>query len=162
MPVLDPNTRPAQLGSPAVAALIKVGSRINAKLYQLSGGRIGGSWRVGAGFRKPVPVLLLTTIGRKSGEPRTAPLNYLRKGDSFVVVASQGGLPKNPAWYLNLVATPEVCVQVGRERHDLVARTATGEEREALWNELVELYADYDTYAAWTDREIPVVICEKR
>ncbi|MGV9713069.1 nitroreductase family deazaflavin-dependent oxidoreductase [Gordonia sp. NPDC003424] len=162
MPALDPNTRPTQLGSPFVASMIKVGSRMNARLYKVSGGRLGGTWRVGAGFRKPVPVCLLTTTGRRTGEPRTAPLNYLRKGDSFIVVASQGGLPSNPAWYLNLVANPEVSIQVGREHHELVGRTAVADERAALWEELVELYADYDTYAAWTDREIPVVVCEPR
>lgn len=162
MPILDPNARPAQLSSPFVASLIKVGSRLNAKLYQISGGRLGGSWRIGSALRKPVPVCLLTTIGRKTGEPRTVPLNYLRKGDTFIVVASQGGLPKHPAWYLNLVADPEVSIQAGRESYDLVARTATDDERAALWSELVELYADYDTYAAWTDREIPVVVCEPR
>ncbi|AZG47899.1 nitroreductase family deazaflavin-dependent oxidoreductase [Gordonia insulae] len=162
MPIMDPEARPDQLGSPFVASLIKLGSRLNAKLYRISGGRLGNTWRVGAGFRKPVPVLLLTTIGRKSGEPRTAPLIYLRRGDEFVIVASQGGLPKNPAWYLNLVAEPEVTIQVGRETHDLVARTASDAERAELWPQLVDLYADFDTYAAWTDRTIPVVICEPR
>ncbi|MFW0787496.1 nitroreductase family deazaflavin-dependent oxidoreductase [Gordonia sp. CPCC 206044] len=162
MPVMDPNARPKQLGSPVVASLIKVGSRLNTKLYQVTGGRLGSKWRVGAGFRNPPPVCLLTTIGRKSGEPRTAPLLYLRNGDTFVVVASQGGLPKNPAWYLNLVANPDVTIQAGKEKHELRARTATDAERDELWTQLVDLYADFDTYAAWTDRTIPVVICEPR
>lgn len=162
MPVMDPNARPKQLGSPTVAWLIKVGSRLNTKLYRATGGRLGNSWRVGSGFRKPVPVCLLTTIGRKSGEPRTAPLLYLRKGDAFVLVASQGGLPKNPAWFLNLTANPAVSIQVGKDTHELVARTASDSERAELWSELVEFYADFDTYAAWTDRQIPVVICEPR
>ncbi|MGC4961531.1 nitroreductase family deazaflavin-dependent oxidoreductase [Gordonia sp. DT101] len=162
MPVMDPNARPKQLSSPAVASLIKVGSRLNAKVYKATGGRLGNTWRIGAGLRNPVPMCLLTTIGRKTGEPRTAPLLYLRTGDSFVVVASQGGLPKNPAWYLNLVANPEVTIQVGKEIHELTARTATDAERDDLWPQLVSLYADFDTYAAWTDREIPVVICEPR
>ncbi|WAC56905.1 nitroreductase family deazaflavin-dependent oxidoreductase [Gordonia sp. SL306] len=162
MPVMDPNARPKQLSSPAVASLIKVGSRLNAKVYKATGGRLGNTWRIGAGLRNPVPMCLLTTIGRKSGEPRTAPLLYLRTGDSFVVVASQGGLPKNPAWYLNLVANPEVTIQVGKETFDLRARTASDAERDDLWPQLVDLYADFDTYAAWTDRKIPVVICEPR
>ena len=72
---------------------------------------------------------LLTTIGRKSGQPRTAPLIYLRRGDAFVVVASQGGSAKNPAWYLNLRDNPQVTIQIGKEKHDLVARTATDAER---------------------------------
>lgn len=105
---------------------------------------------------------LLTTIGRKSGAPRTAPLLYLRKGDAFVLVASQGGLPRNPAWFPNLTANPAVSIQVGKNTtHELVARTASDSERAELWSELVELYADFDTYAAWTDRQIPVV-CEPR
>lgn len=162
MPGLSPDSRPRQLDSPVVASVIKVGSRLNAKLYRATGGRVGGTWRVGAGFRHPAPVCLLTTTGRKSGEPRTAPLVYLRKGDTFVVVASQGGLPKNPAWYLNLVADPDVTIQIGHDTYPLRARTASDAERAALWPQLVDLYADFDTYAAWADRTIPVVICEPR
>ncbi|MEE3853218.1 nitroreductase family deazaflavin-dependent oxidoreductase [Gordonia sp. LSe1-13] len=162
MPLLDPAKRPDQLGSPLVAKMIKIGSRVNTKLYKATGGRLGKYWRVGAGFGKPVPVCLLTTTGRKSGEPRTAPLIFLRKGDTFVLVASQGGLPKNPAWYLNLVADPKVTIQVGKETFDLTARTASEAEHAELWPELVATYADFDTYAAWTDRTIPVVICEPR
>ena len=79
-----------------------------------------------------------------------------------MVVASQGGLPKHPAWYLNLRDDPQVTIQVGRDRFDLVAHTADDAERAALWPKLVDLYADFDTYAAWTDRAIPVVICEPR
>ena len=159
---MDPGNRPAQLDSPVVASLIKVGSRLNTRLYKLSGGRLGNTWRIGAGLKKPAPVCLLTTIGRKSGQPRTAPLLYLREGERFVVVASQGGLPKHPAWYLNLRDDPQVTIQVGRDRFDLVAHTADDAERAALWPKLVDLYADFDTYAAWTDRTIPVVICEPR
>ncbi|KSU54019.1 nitroreductase family deazaflavin-dependent oxidoreductase [Gordonia sp. JH63] len=160
MPALDPNNKPAQLDSPIVSKIIKLGSKANTALYKATGGRVGGTWRVGAGLRKPAPVCLLTTIGRKSGQPRTAPLIYLRRGDSFVVVASQGGSAKNPAWYLNLRDNPQVTIQIGKEKHDLVARTATDAERAELWPDLVDTYADYDTYAAWTERTIPVVICE--
>ncbi len=163
---MDPAARPAQLDSPIVAALIKVGSRLNSRLYRISGGRLGNRWRVGAALRNPVPICLLTTTGRKSGEPRTAPLLYLAGPgpevgpESIVLVASQGGLPKNPAWYLNLVADPAVRIQIGRQTRTYRARTATPAERAVLWPKLVELYADFDTYAEWTDREIPVVICE--
>ncbi|WP_374610795.1 nitroreductase family deazaflavin-dependent oxidoreductase [Gordonia sp. (in: high G+C Gram-positive bacteria)] len=160
MPALDPNNKPAQLDSPIVSKIIKLGSKANTALYKATGGRVGGTWRVGAGLRKPAPVCLLTTIGRKSGQPRTAPLIYLRRGDAFVVVASQGGSAKNPAWYLNLRDNPQVTIQIGEEKHDLVARTATDAERAELWPDLVDTYADYDTYAAWTERTIPVVICE--
>nr|WP_064569764.1 nitroreductase family deazaflavin-dependent oxidoreductase [Gordonia sp. LAM0048] len=160
MPAFDPNNKPAQLDSPVVSKFIKLGSKANTALYKATGGRVGGTWRVGAGLRKPAPVCLLTTIGRKSGQPRTAPLIYLRRGDSFVVVASQGGSAKHPAWYLNLRDNPKVEIQLGKEKFDLVARTATDAERAELWPDLVDTYADYDTYAAWTERTIPVVICE--
>ncbi|MDY6807842.1 MAG: nitroreductase family deazaflavin-dependent oxidoreductase [Actinomycetota bacterium] len=162
MPVMDPANRPKQLGSPVVQSLIKVGSRLNTRLYKATGGRFGKYWRVGAGFGKPAPVCLLTTTGRKTGEPRTAPLIFLRRGDTFILVASQGGLPKNPAWYLNLVADPTVTIQLGKETFALTARTASDAERAELWPELVDIYADFDTYAAWTERTIPVVICEPR
>lgn len=159
---MDPNARPKQLDSPIVARLMKAGSRCNTMLYRISGGRLGGTWRVGAALHKPVPVCLLTTTGRKSGKPRTAPLLYLRRGAGFVVVASQGGMAHNPAWFLNLQANPEVTIEVGRERHDLLARIADDAERAELWPALVELYADFETYDAWTERTIPVVICEPR
>ncbi|MBD0861143.1 nitroreductase family deazaflavin-dependent oxidoreductase [Gordonia sp. zg691] len=160
MPVFDPDNKPAQLDSPIVSKIIKLGSKANTALYKVSGGRVGGTWRIGAGLSKPAPVCLLTTIGRKSGQPRTAPLIYLRRGNAFVVVASQGGAAKNPAWYLNLRDNPKVTIQVGKDKHDLVARTATDAERAQLWPDLVDTYADFDTYDAWTDRTIPVVICE--
>ena len=151
-----PANAPRGLDAPYTKFIIKWMSRITASVYKRTGGRIGGKFLQGA------PVALLTTIGRKSGEPRTAPLLYLREGERFVVVASQGGLPKHPAWYLNLRDVPQVTIQVGRDRFDLVAHTADDAERAALWPKLVDLYADFDTYAAWTDRAIPVVICEPR
>ncbi|MEP9395286.1 nitroreductase family deazaflavin-dependent oxidoreductase [Gordonia sp. VNK1] len=159
---MDADNRPDQLDSPVVAKLIKVGSRFNTAIYRISGGRLGNKWRIGAGFRKPVSLCLLTTTGRKSGKPRTAPLLYLRRGKDFIVVASQGGLAKNPAWYLNLRDNPEVTIEVGRDRHELTARTADAAERDELWPQLVELYPDFDTYDSWTERTIPVVICQPR
>ncbi|MCD2147122.1 nitroreductase family deazaflavin-dependent oxidoreductase [Gordonia paraffinivorans] len=162
MPLIDPNNKPKQLDSPIVSKIIRLGSRAHTAVYKATGGRVGETWRIGAGLKKPAPVCLLTTIGRKSGQPRTAPLIYLRKGDTFVVVASQGGSAKHPAWYLNLRENPEVTIQLGKKTFDLVARTASDAEREELWPELVKVYEDYDTYAAWTDRKIPVVICEPR
>lgn len=152
--------RPKQLDAPWVTTIMKYGSRANTWLYRRSGGRIGGTWRVGSAVRKPAPVCLLTTTGRKSGQPRTVPLIYLDEGDSIVLVASQGGSATNPQWYGNLTANPHVTVQVGTREQHLVARTAGADERAALWPRLVELYADYDSYQSWTDRTIPVVICE--
>jgi deazaflavin-dependent oxidoreductase (nitroreductase family) len=156
---MDANARPAQLDSPIVGRIIKIGSRLNTRLYKLTGGRLGGTWRVGAALKKPTPVCLLTTIGRKSGEARTVPLLYLTDGDDIVVVASQGGLPKNPAWYYNVRADPSVQIQIGSDSAAYTARIADDVGRAELWPRLVELYADFDTYAAWTDRVIPVVIC---
>ena len=152
--------RPKGLDSPVVPKLIKAMSRGNVWLYRRTNGRLGGKWRVGAGFRKPVPVCLLTHKGRKSGREFTAPLLFLRDGDRVVLVASQGGLPSDPQWYRNVVADPHVVVQIRGDVRPMVARTATPEEREALWPRLVELYADFASYQSWTDRVIPVVLCE--
>ncbi len=87
--------------------MIKYGSKAQVRAFRLTNGRIGSTWRIGAGFRKPVPILLLEHVGRKSGQPFTAPLLYLPNGPDLIIVASQGGLPKNPQWYANLVAHPE-------------------------------------------------------
>src|SRR4051812_24313571 len=112
-------------------------------LYRLSGGKVGGR------FGK-APVLLLTTTGRKSGKKRTAPLLYLTQGDDLVLVASKGGAPEHPAWFVNLRATPDVEVQVGSRRERRRARVAEGEERSRLWDQLIQLYPSYDTYQTKT------------
>lgn len=147
-------------GAPWVVGVIKVMSRVNTCAYRISGGRLGGSWRVGSALRTPVPVCLLTTTGRKSGEPRTVPLLHFPDGDRVLLVASQGGLPKHPQWYLNVLADPAVTVQVGRRRRSMTAREATPAERAELWPKLVERYADFADYQANTSRVIPVIICE--
>ncbi len=118
-------------------------------MYRRSGGRIGG--RVGS-----TPVLLLTTTGRTSGVAHTVPIGYFDQGDVRFVVASNGGAPRHPAWYFNLVSHPEVRVEVGRDTYDAVARVATGEERARLWDYVMEtapLYRRYQRAA----REIPLV-----
>ena len=158
-----PDERPPGLDSPATSKLIKYMSRAQVRLFTLTNGRVGSKWRVGAGFRKPVPTLLLEHVGRTSGKRFTTPLLYLEDGRDLVVVASQGGLPKNPQWYANLKASPETQVHLRKERGRLVlARVATPEERTELWPRLVELYADFAKYASWADREIPVVVLEPR
>ncbi|RKE65195.1 deazaflavin-dependent oxidoreductase (nitroreductase family) [Dietzia kunjamensis] len=149
-------------GAPWVVGVIKVMSRVNTWAYRVSGGRIGGSWRVGSALRAPVPVCLVTTTGRKSGEPRTVPLLHLPDGGRVLLVASQGGLPKHPQWYYNVLADPNVTVQVGRRRRAMTAREATQSERAELWPRLVERYADFADYQANTSRIIPVIICEPR
>ena len=103
------------------------------------------------------PALLLTTIGRKSGQPRTTPVLYLRYGDAIVVVASKGGLPNHPLWYLNLTANPNVEVEVDGQKMAMLARRATEEEKQRLWPRLVEMYPDFANYQARTDRDIPVI-----
>ncbi|MBW8485951.1 nitroreductase family deazaflavin-dependent oxidoreductase [Actinomadura parmotrematis] len=158
-----PEQAPQGLASPAAARAIKVMSRAQVRVFKLTGGRVGGKWRVGAGFREPVPTLLLEHRGRKTGRLFTTPLLYLEDGDDLVVVASQGGLPDNPQWYRNLLAAPDTRVHLPRRRDVPVrAREATGAERDALWPRLVALYADFAKYAAWTDREIPVVVLASR
>ena len=107
-----------------------------------------------------LPTLLLTTTGRKSGKLRKLPLLYVRVEDGFVIVASKGGAPQHPAWFLNLQATPACEIQVGREHYRVNARVAEGEERAALWKKMAELYPPYDDYQAGTQREIPVVVLE--
>jgi deazaflavin-dependent oxidoreductase (nitroreductase family) len=114
-----------------------------------------------AGGYADTPTLLLTTTGRKSGKRLTMPLIYGTDGDHYVVVASKGGDPKHPAWYLNLQDDPEVHVQVVRDKFTAIARTATGEERERLWNKLSAIYPPYPSYQQRTDREIPVVVLER-
>jgi F420H(2)-dependent quinone reductase len=135
-------------------------SRANVWLYRKTGGRLGGTWRIGSAFPWGIPVCLLTTRGRVSGQPRTVPLIFLADGVRVVLVASQGGLPRHPQWYLNLSQDPHVQVQIRDRVVDLRARTATPEERATLWPRLVRLYRDYDNYQSWTEREIPVVVCE--
>jgi deazaflavin-dependent oxidoreductase (nitroreductase family) len=107
------------------------------------------------------PTLLLTTAGRKTGEPLTLPLIYGRAAEAYVVIASKGGAPAHPAWYLNLEAQPVVDVQVKAERFRARARTATGAERAELWQMMVGVYHPYEKYQAATAREIPVVVLDR-
>jgi deazaflavin-dependent oxidoreductase (nitroreductase family) len=122
--------------------------------YRETGGREGHEWKEGS------TILLLTTNGRRTGKPGTTPLIYARDGDRYVVVASQGGAPKHPGWYRNLVKDPEVEVQVLDKVFRARARTAEGEERERLWRKANEVWRHYDEYAQRTDRVIPVVVLE--
>ena len=158
-----PEARPDGLDSPVTVKVIKYMAKAQVAAFRLTNGLVGSNWRVGAGFRKPVPTLLLDHVGRKSGRTFTTPLLYLEDGAHLVVVASQGGLPKDPQWYLNLVAHPDTTVRLRRVGTRAVrARVATPEERAELWPRLVELYADFAKYASWTEREIPVVVLEPR
>ena len=121
--------------------------------YVESDGKQGHLWR---GF----PTLLLTMRGRKSGKLRRTALIYGRDGKNYLIVASKGGAPAHPFWYLNLVANPEVQVQVNAEKFTARARTATPEEKKRLWPVMVGVYPPYAEYQAKTSRDIPVVILE--
>ncbi|OBK30726.1 nitroreductase [Mycobacterium asiaticum] len=158
-----PEEAPEGLASPVTAKVMKYSAKAHVAVFKLTNGRIGNKWRIGAGFANPVPTLLLEHRGRKSGRQFTTPLLYLRDGENLVIVASQGGHPKNPQWYHNLVANPQTRVHVKGQRNlEVCARVASPEERATLWPRLVELYADFAKYQKWTDREIPVIILSPR
>jgi deazaflavin-dependent oxidoreductase (nitroreductase family) len=159
---MDSKKPPKQLNAPFVKTGMKVSSKAVAWLYRKTGGRIGGTWRVGAGFKKPVPTLLLEHRGRKSGKQYVSPLVYMKDGDDVIVVASMGGRDENPQWYGNLKANPDVYIEIGSQRRAVHAVVADSQERARLWPKLVEAYADFDTYQTWTDREIPVIILKPR
>jgi deazaflavin-dependent oxidoreductase (nitroreductase family) len=131
------------------------------KRYIESDGADGHYWDASLGGGEGmVPTLLLTTVGRKSGQPLTIPLIYSRAGDGYCVIASKGGAPAHPAWYLNLEAKPEVHVQVAADKFRARARVAEGEERERLWQQMVDIYAPYTQYQEATERRIPVVVLD--
>jgi deazaflavin-dependent oxidoreductase (nitroreductase family) len=121
--------------------------------YRATNGEEGHEW-------KGTKTLLLTTTGRRSGEPRTTPLIYGRSGDDYLVVASKGGSASPPAWYRNLEENPEVEIQVKDQTMRARARTATPEEKPELWKIMTREWPDYDSYQENTDREIPVVVLE--
>lgn len=124
--------------------------------YRATGGLVGHR------FPGAPPTLLLEHVGAKSGTKRTSPLSYLADGDDFVIVASKGGHPKNPAWFHNLRANPDTTIQVGHRKIEVHARVATAAERERLWPGVVKIWSGYADYQRRTDREIPLVILEPR
>jgi deazaflavin-dependent oxidoreductase (nitroreductase family) len=132
---------------------LRLVGKLNVPLYRATRGRLGG--KVGNG-----PVLLLTTTGRKSGQPRTAPVLYLADGDRFVVINTNAGNAKTPAWSLNLRANPEAEVEVGGRRTEVRARLAEGEERDDLWRRHMQQYSGWDYYESKLDREPSVFILE--
>ena len=127
----------------------------HVRRYLETDGEVGYRWRNNA------PILILTTTGRKSGKPHLRPLIFAEDDGRYVVVASQGGRPMHPHWYLNLEANPDVDVQVKADKFRARARTAAGEERERLWRLMNEIWPPYDEYQAKTEREIPVVVLER-
>ena len=121
------------------------------RAYRETNGEVGHIWNGATS-------LLLTTTGRKSGEPRTSALIYAKDGDDYLVVASMGGAPMHPAWYLNIEANPKAEIQVLADRIPVTARTATPEEKPRLWAIVREQWPNYDVYQTRTDRDIPVVV----
>ncbi|ANW62686.1 hypothetical protein BCA37_02865 [Mycobacterium sp. djl-10] len=145
---------PRALNSTQTGTLIKWMSRANTWIFKKTGGRFGDKFLRGA------PVGILTTTGRKSGEPRESPLLFLQEGRRIILVASQGGRANNPMWYLNLKANPAVTFQTKHEVLRLSARDATDAERDEYWPKLDAMYPDFATYRSYTDRKIPIVICD--
>jgi proline iminopeptidase len=127
----------------------------HVRRYRETNGEVGHIWKEGS------TILLLTTTGRRTGQETTTPLIYNLDGDTPVIVASQGGAPDHPGWFKNLSKTPEVGVQIEGDRFRARARVAEGEERERLWELMVQVWPHYDEYATRTERVIPVVVLER-
>jgi F420H(2)-dependent quinone reductase len=136
-----------------LALMMKYFARAHIWVYWRTRGRLGAKllW---------FPAALVTTKGRKTGEPHTTPTLYLRDGDRVVLPASFGGRDSHPAWYRNLKANPQVHIQIRGEQLDMIARDATDEERERYWPRLIRMYPPYRSYREATDRVIPLVVCE--
>jgi F420H(2)-dependent quinone reductase len=140
------NSRPLKLA-------LKYFARGHIAVYRRTGGRLGAKllW---------FPSALVTTIGRKSGHPRTTPTLYLRDGDRVILPATYGGRDEHPMWYRNLKSNPKVHIQIRDEQLDLIARDATEEERDRYWPKLIKIYPPYRSYRRAADRPIPLVVCE--
>jgi len=139
---------------PAIKFFLRWSSRFQASVFKMSKGRVMNKFLGG------YPVCIVTTTGAKSGKIRRIPLIHLPHGDNKLMVASSGGMPKNPVWYYNVKAHPEVKIMVDGEEKRYMARQVSDEEKAELWPHLLSLYPDFDEYQARTDRNIPVFSCE--
>lgn len=128
----------------------RIFTALHGKIYKLTGGRAGKN------------IIVLGTTGRKSGQLRERPLMAGDHADGWVVVASFSGHDEHPAWYLNLKANPEATVHQGSTVHEATARETDGDERQKLWDQMTDIYPDYNEYQKVTDREIPVLVLERR
>ncbi|HET9770467.1 MAG TPA: nitroreductase family deazaflavin-dependent oxidoreductase [Acidimicrobiia bacterium] len=138
-------------GAQAKDAVFRFVTAIHREIYRRTDGRLTAK----AGR---VQMLLLTTTGRRTGKPRTTPLFYMPDGDRLVLVASYGGDDRDPQWFKNLTAHPDVTVQIGGETRSMRAAVASAEEKARLWPRAVELYGGYDNYQRRTERDIPLVV----
>jgi deazaflavin-dependent oxidoreductase (nitroreductase family) len=137
------------------ASAVRMSGKRQAALYRLSGGRLSGKFA-----RKPI--LVLTTTGRRSGQPRTTVVLYLEDGNDIVVIGSNAGNEQPPAWALNLVTNPDATVQIRRDVRQVRARLAEGDEQAALWSRINDHYQGFDDYRVRTTREIKVFVLEPR
>jgi len=133
---------------------IRVMAALNTFVYRISGGRVAGKWTHGE------PMLLLTTIGRKTGQARTVPLVYMRDGERFVVVGSQAGMSKDPQWMANAAANPNVEIEIGPEKLKMRAHRGNAEEKARYWPALCAMNSDYEAYQSRTTRDIPILIMD--
>jgi F420H(2)-dependent quinone reductase len=133
------------------AKLVNLIPSANVIVYRLSNGRFGGKMQ-------DLPVLILHTVGRKSGKARRSPVLYIQDGDDYLIVASRGGSDAPPAWWLNLQAMPKAAVEIKNSKRHVTARQATAEEKAAYWPRLTAGYSFYDDYQARTTREFPVIV----
>lgn len=150
---MNDNSTTNKEGKPPPRWFLKVYTRINVWVYRLSGGRLMNAVN---GDK----ICLITMTGAKSGKKRTIPLMYVPHGDKVILVASQGGAPKNPVWYYNLKVHPDIMVEQDGVHRALKARHVDPEEKAQLWPVCVEYYRPYDSYQRRTTRDIPVFLCE--
>jgi F420H(2)-dependent quinone reductase len=129
-------------------------TRLNTFVYRMTGGRLAGKWTHGE------PMLLLTTIGRKSGEPRTVTLVFMKDGERLIVVGSQAGLSTDPLWMKNAEADPAVTVEIGATKKNMRARRGTAEEKAHYWPALCAMNSDYADYQSRTTRDIPILLLD--
>jgi deazaflavin-dependent oxidoreductase (nitroreductase family) len=140
---------------PFVRVMMKLFTRFNVWVFKKSGGKL--LTKFPGGF----PICVVGMKGKKTGARREVALIFLPRGDDVIIVASQGGMEKNPVWYYNIAANPEVDImQPGGKKASYIARQVSEEEKAGLWPHIVSIYPDFDEYQARTDREIPVFLCE--
>lgn len=140
---------------PAIKLVLRWVSKFQAGVFRASKGRLMNTFLGG-------PVCMVTMTGAKSGKVRRLPLIHISHGENKLLVASSGGMPKNPVWYYNIKANPEIRIMAEGEERDYLARQVSDEEKAELWPVLLAVYPDFDEYQARTDRNIPVFSCEPR